>query len=132
MLPMAWAMEAESAPPLYRFECGVRYPGGYVDVRQQEFTLNPGDMQEISIDLDPPAELPREALVDRQVSLPEAGHPWLPPQGRFLFVVHDNQEPSVRTLAAFERFASMSSRAGACVSACLNAKALGRQETKEG
>lgn len=104
-----WAMEAESAPPLYRFECGVRYPGGYVDVRQQEFTLDPGDMQEISIDLDPPAELPREALVDRQVSLPEAGHPWLPPQGRFLFVVHDNQEPSVRTLAAFERFASMSS-----------------------
>ncbi len=104
-----WAMAAETSPPQYRFECGVRYPGGYVDVRQQEFTLDPGQELDFRIDLDPPAGLPREALVDRQVSFPEAGHPWLPTQGRYLFVVHDNQEPSVRTLAAFEGFASMNS-----------------------
>lgn len=97
-----------AAPGEYRLEAGVRYPGGVVDVKLLPFTVAPGASAELSLALDAAPGLPLAAFVDRQLG-PLPADPAFPAQGRYLFAVYDESEPSIRTRELLERFKSMGS-----------------------
>jgi hypothetical protein len=97
-----------AAPGDYRLEAGVRYPGGITDVKLLPFHLEPGDDTPLTLALDPPAELPLTALVERTLGAPPAAA-GLQPSGRYLLAVYDGSEPSVRTRALLEPYRAMNS-----------------------
>jgi hypothetical protein len=97
-----------AAPGSYRLEAGVRYPGGITDVKLQEFGLQPGDDKTLTLALDPPADLPQAALIERDLPPPPAGT-GLQTSGRYVIAVLDASEPSVRTKALLKPYAAMDS-----------------------
>lgn len=97
------------APGRYMFTCGVRYPGGVVDVQTRIFDVEPEDNFEHYFELDAPPSLPPAAWVERSISLPEAPSKYIAAQGRYLFLITDDSEPSVRARVQFEQFRSLSS-----------------------
>ncbi|MEZ5336642.1 MAG: hypothetical protein R3F46_00115 [bacterium] len=95
---------ALGAPGDYRLQCGVRYPGGTVQVLNRDFSLLPGDRAEMEIEISTPLELPDEALRERGIAaeIPEE-FAWLS-KGVQLFFIHDEGEPSVRTALLVQEF----------------------------
>jgi hypothetical protein len=96
------------APGDYRLEAGVRYPGGVTDVHLLPFHVEPDTEQTLTLALDPPADLPMTALVERALGTPptETG---LQPEGRYIIAVYDFSEPSLRARSLMEPFAALSS-----------------------
>jgi len=94
------------APGEYRLTAGIRYPGGVSHVKNQDFTVEPGQRLKLAMTLDPPADLPAVALVDRQIASP------LPEQwaalgsGTHLFIVTDSAEPSTRAVELLKEIAA--------------------------
>ena len=84
------------APGDYRATAGARYHGGIVHVLTKEFHAEPGGRVELTLTLDPPADLPLSAFVERTVGEDA------PQQGTHLYVVIDEHEPSTRTLGLLE------------------------------
>lgn len=97
------------APGRYMFTCGARYPGGVTDVQTSIFAVEPEDYFEHYFGLDAPADLPPAAWVERSVSLPQGDTGFISPQGRYLYLVTDDSEPSVRARELFKPFLPMSS-----------------------
>lgn len=90
------------APGDYRLECGVRYPGGIVHYQHRDFTAEPGGEVVLTVALDAPADLPADALSERQVDWVWEGE--LLDPDRHLIVIYDDAEPSVRALALLEHY----------------------------
>jgi hypothetical protein len=92
------------APGDYRLQAGVRYPGGTVHVVTHDFSVTPGSLTALELELDTPLELPDEAL--REKALAEdipAEFAWIN-QGVQLFYIHDDAEPSIRTALLLQQF----------------------------
>ncbi|MDQ3024634.1 MAG: transglutaminase-like domain-containing protein, partial [bacterium] len=83
------------APGDYRLEWGVRYPGGLSHVGTHAFTLVAGGDATIIANIDPPADLPQTALVERGLG-ELSDSPRLMQRGRYVFLVGDGGEPSLR------------------------------------
>lgn len=82
----------------YRIEYGVRYPGGISHVRTKAFTLG-GDFTNIKVLylVAAPDDLPQAALVERDLG-DFTDSPRLMHQGRYVFLIGDGGEPSLREL----------------------------------
>lgn len=92
------------APGDYRLQAGQRYPGGTVQVLTRDFSINPGDLLELELDIATPLDLPDEALREKAIAaeIPEQ-FAWLM-EGTHLFFVYDDAEPSVRTALLVQEF----------------------------
>jgi len=90
------------APGEYRLECGVRYPGGIVHYQHRDFTAEPGGEVVLTVALDAPADMPADALAERQVDWVWEGEAPVP--DRHLIVIYDDAEPSVRALELLEPY----------------------------
>lgn len=86
------------APGKYLLQCGVRYPGGVVHVQTAEVVAVPDGSVALTLALDPPADLPREALAERSITLTPG--PWVTADAEYQLyaVVLPEDEPSVRAL----------------------------------
>jgi hypothetical protein len=98
-----------AAPGDYRLEAGVRYPGGMTDVKLLPFHLNAGETKTLTLALDPPADLPQTALVERTLASPPPVATGLQPGGRYLLAVYDGSEPSQRTRGLLEKYRAFNS-----------------------
>jgi len=96
------------APGDYRLEAGVRYPGGTTDVKLLPFHIDAGDDKPLTLALDPPADLPVAALVERELAAPTAAS-GLRADMRYVVAVYDSSEPSVRTRALLEPYRALNS-----------------------
>lgn len=106
-------------PGEYRLECGVRYPGGITHVQTLPFSLSHAEQLALTLSLDPPTDLPMAAMVEREVaiegmraSVPAEARPEtaaLPSSGRYVFLVRDDSEPSVRAAELLTPLARRSS-----------------------
>jgi len=92
------------APGAYQLQAGVRYPGGVIHVFTRDFEAEPGGEETLLVDLTAPEDLPLVALIDRRVpaELPE-GLEFLA-EGTRLYLVGDEEEPTIRAAAALEFF----------------------------
>lgn len=111
--PLGEAPEGESgtwyylgAPGEYRLTAGMRYPGGVAHVKTQEFTVQPGDKLKLELALDPPADLPAAAMVERQILSPLPEKWQALGSGAHLFIVTDSAEPSLRALELLKPYAT--------------------------
>jgi hypothetical protein len=84
-------------PGRYRLECGVRYPGGISHVQVQEFGVAANQSMTIAAYVMPPDDLPQTALVERYLA-DFTDSPRLMHRGRYVFLVGDGGEPSLREL----------------------------------
>jgi hypothetical protein len=95
-------------PGQYRLECGVRYPGGISHVQVQEFGVTANQSMTMAAYLMPPTDLPQAALVEREID-EFVDSPRLMHQGRYVFLVGDGGEPSLRALNLLKPLESRSS-----------------------
>jgi hypothetical protein len=95
-------------PGKYRLECGTRYPGGLSHVQTREFDIVAGETVALTLSLDPPADLPATALVERELG-EFTDSPRLMHRGRYVFLVADGGEPSARAAELLRPLESLSS-----------------------
>ncbi len=89
------------APGSYLLTAGVRYPGGYVHLVTQKVDVQAGAPVAVELNIDPPADLPVEAMAERTVTADA------PQQGTHLYIIIDEKEPSDHTLRLLEPLRAM-------------------------
>jgi hypothetical protein len=93
-------------PGGYRLEYGQRYPGGLSHVQVQPFHVTPNQSVTLAGYLVPPADMPQTALVERELG-EFTDSPRMMHRGRYVFLIGDGGEPSLR---AYELLKSLESR----------------------